>query len=130
MMKKIEITKMPAVKYLNEILEKLIFDEGDLKRLKTSIENVVTGHTTTKQLREQIIESRGKIVERLLEYIPFYIKQWAIGNSINEFTSSPSIDSNSELEEKLKEKEKFLKEVGLRIIKIHERLQIKFGTIR
>lgn len=124
-----EIPKMSTVKYLNEMLEKLVFDEGDLKRLKFSIEHLVTGQMTTKQLREQIIESRSKIIERLIEYIPFYIKQWAIGNSINEFTNNPTIDSNSELEEKLKEKEKFLEEVGLRINKIHERLKVKFGTM-
>ncbi len=129
MMKKMEITKMSAVKYLNEMLEKLVFDKGDLKRLKTSIDHVVTGQVTTKQLREQIIESRSKIIERLIEYIPFYIKQWAIGNSINEFTNNPTIDSNSELEEKLNEKDKFLEEIGLRIKKIHEKLKQKFGAI-
>ena len=128
MMKKVKIPEIP-IKYLNEMLEKLIFDEGDLKRLKTSIDNVVIGQTTKKQLREQIIESRGKIVERLLEFIPFYIKQWSIGNSINEFTSSPSIDSNLGLEEKLKEKDKFLEEVGIRINKIHEKLMQKFGVV-
>ena len=128
MMKKVKIPEIP-IKYLNEMLEKLIFDEGDLKRLKTSIDNVVIGQTTKKQLREQIIESRGKIVERLLEFIPFYIKQWSIGNSINEFTSSPSIDSNLGLEEKLKEKDKFLEEVGIRINKIHEKLKQKFGAV-
>ena len=127
-MKKVKIPEIP-IKYLNEMLEKLIFDEGDLKRLKTSIDNVVIGQTTKKQLREQIIESRGKIVERLLEFIPFYIKQWSIGNSINEFTSSPSIDSNLGLEEKLKEKDKFLEEVGIRINKIHEKLKQKFGAV-
>lgn len=125
MMKKMEIPKMPAVKYLNEMLEKLVFDEGNLKRLKFSIDHVVTGQITKKQLREQIIESRSKIIERLIEYIPFYIKQWAIGNSINEFTNNSTIDSNSELEEKLKEKDKFLEEVGIRINKIHEKLKRK-----
>ena len=128
MMKKMEIPKMP-IKYLNEMLEKLVFEEEDLKNLKFSIEHVVKGHMTTKQLREQIIESRSKIIERIIEYIPFYIKQWAIGNSINEFTSSPSIDSNSELEEKSNEKDKFLEEIGIRINKIHEKLKQKFGAI-
>ncbi len=115
-------------KYINEMLEKLIFEEEDLKRLKFSIDQVVSGHLTSKQLREQIIESRGKIVERLLEYIPFYLEQWSIGNSINEFTNTSGIDSHSELEEKLNEKNKFLEEVGIRLNRIHEKLRQKFGT--
>lgn len=127
MMIKMDISKMATAKYLTEMLEKLIFEENDLKRLKISIDNVVSGYMTTKQLREQIIESRGKIIERLLEYIPFYIKQWSIGNSINEFSDVNGRDSNSELEEKLDEKNKFLEEVGIRINKIHEMLKGKLS---
>jgi len=128
MMKKMDISKMSTAKYLTEMLEKLIFEENDLKRLKISIDNVVSGHMTTKQLREQIIESRSKIIERLLEYIPFYIRQWLIGNSINEFSDVNGRDSNSELEEKLDEKNKFLEEVGIRINKIHEKLKGKLSN--
>ncbi len=128
MMKKVKTPEIP-VKYLNEMLEKLVFEEEDLKRLKDSIDHVVTGHMTTKQLREQIIESRSKIIERLLEYIPFYIKQWAIDSSLNEFTNTQGTDSNSELVEKLNEKDKFLEEVGIRINKIYKKLKQKFGAI-
>ena len=127
MMKKMEISRIP-IKDLNEMLEKLVFEEGDLKRLKVSIEHAVTGQITTKKLREQIIESRSNLIEQLLEFIPFYIKQWVIGHSIKEFTNSPVLDSKSELEERLNEKNKFLEEVGIRINKIHEKLKRKFRT--
>jgi len=114
--------KLERTNNLNEMLEKMLFNEKDLNGLKIAIENMNMGKISPKELRKYIIESRVKIIEKLLKFFPFYLKQVTIEQSLDEFAQP---DISIELEQELQEKNKFLEEVGFRINRIHAKLQKK-----
>ena len=113
---------MERTNNLNEMLEKMIFNEKDLNTLKIAIENMNMGKISPKELRKYIIASRGKIIEKLLKFFPFYLKQTTIEKSMEKFTKP---DINIKLEQELQEKNKFLEEVGFKVNKIHEEFKHK-----
>ena len=125
MMKKMENSNINH-QNLNEILEKLVFDDGDLTNLKVSIDKVITGQISRRQFRETIIESRSRIIERITEFIPFYLRQKKKDDVLNKFTEPDNHMISSELEEQLNEKNKFIEEVGIKISNIYEKLRHKF----
>ena len=125
MMKKMEDSNIHH-QNLNEILEKLVFDDGDLTNLKVSIDKVITGQISRRQFRETIIESRSRIFERLTEFIPFYLKQKKKNDTLNKFAEPDNQMINSELEEQLNERNRFIEEVGIKISNIYEKLRHKF----
>lgn len=125
MMKKMEDSNINH-QNLDEILEKLVFDDGDLTNLKVSIDKVVTGQISRRQFRETIIESRSRIFERITEFIPFYLRQKKKDEALNKFTEPDNHMISSELEEQLNEKNRFIEEVGIKISNIYEKLRYKF----
>lgn len=125
MMKKMEDSNINH-QNLDEILEKLVFDDGDLTNLKVSIDKVVTGQISRRQFRETIIESRSRIFERITEFIPFYLRQKKKDDALNKFTEPDNHMISSELEEQLNEKNRFIEEVGIKISNIYEKLRYKF----
>lgn len=108
---------------LYEMLEKIVFNEVQLMTLKKGIEKVANGYLNPKDLRKQIIELRVKLIEDLIEFFPFYLKQSLTENKLNNYTDS---NESSSLSEKLQEKNNLLEEVGLRINSIYKKLKEKF----
>jgi len=104
------------------MLEKMLFNEKDLNTLKIAIDNMNMGKISPKALRKYIIESRVKMIEKLLKFFPFYLKQATIEKSLEEFGQP---HTNIKLEQELQEKDKFLEEVGFKVNKIHEELKHK-----
>jgi len=125
MMKKMEDSNINH-QNLDEILEKLVFDDGDLTNLKVSIDKVMTGQISRRQFRETIIESRSRIFERITEFIPFYLRQKKKDDALNKFAEPDNHMIHSELEEQLNEKNRFIEEVGIKISNIYEKLRHKF----
>lgn len=125
MMKKMEDSNINQ-QNLNEILEKLVFDDGDLTNLKVSIDKVIIGQISRRQFRETIIESRSRIIERITEFIPFYLRQKKKDDALNKFAEPNNNMISSELEEQLNEKNRFIEEVGIKISNIYEKLRQKF----
>ncbi len=107
---------------LNEMLEKMLFNEKDLNILKIAIDNMNMGKISPKELRKYIIESRVKIIEKLLKFFPFYLKQVTIEKPL-EALAQPH--TNIKLNQELQEKNEFLKDVGSRVNKIHKELKYK-----
>ncbi|MFW9819654.1 MAG: hypothetical protein ACFFE5_08600 [Candidatus Thorarchaeota archaeon] len=105
------------------MLEKIVFNEVQLMTLKKGIEKVANGYLNPKDLRKQIIELRVKLIEDLIEFFPFYLKQSLTENKLNNYTDS---NESSSLSEKLQEKNNLLEEVGLRINSIYKKLKEKF----
>ncbi|MFW9826722.1 MAG: hypothetical protein ACFFEY_03770 [Candidatus Thorarchaeota archaeon] len=103
--------------HLYEMLEKLVFDENQLLILKEKIEQVANGTLSSKLLRKQIIDFRMAIMERLLEFFPFYVKQSSTQKQLTNF-----LDHSNDKFEELEEKNRLLKEVSVRINKIYENL--------
>jgi hypothetical protein len=105
-----------GITYIEELLEKIVFDPKELNKLKKSISNLTSGIIKPHQIKKLILKSYIRIFEELVEFIPFYFEQ-----ELNKRTI------NSELEAEIKEKDKFLEELGERInniyLKLNERVQ-------
>jgi len=110
--------------FLYDMLEKILFDENHLIKLKDGIEEVSTGRLSPKLLRKQIIELRVEIVEKLLELFPFYLKQITVNHEINEVTEKKLISTPSS--EEIQEKNELLEQVAIKINSIYEKLKENF----
>ncbi|MFX1386599.1 MAG: hypothetical protein ACFE9M_05220 [Promethearchaeota archaeon] len=110
--------------FLYNMLEKILFDENHLMKLKTGIDKVFNGQISSKELRKQIIELRVEIIEKLIEFFPFYLKQITTKNKLNEFIEKKL--SPSPLSTELQEKNKLLEEVAIRINTIYEKMRETF----
>lgn len=108
---------------LEEMLEKIVFDKDNLAILKTAINKVDSGEISLKELRQQIIDLRVRLLEGLIKYIPFYLKQTTSKKSLVEFTMNNT--NNNQLEQELKERNELLEKVGSRINRIYETLKHK-----
>lgn len=109
--------------FLYEILEKIVFNETQLTVLKKGIEKVATGYLTPKDLRKQIIELRIRLIEELIEFFPFYLKQSLTEKKLTSFTD---LNNSSSLLEELNEKNNLLEEIGFKVNNIYINLKEKF----
>ncbi|MFX1240842.1 MAG: hypothetical protein ACFFA7_06295 [Promethearchaeota archaeon] len=119
------ITSDQRKEFLYEMLEKIVFNEAQLTILKNGIEKVANGYLTPKDLRKQIIELRVKLIEDLIEFFPFYLKQNLIENKLLNFTDS---NESSLISAELEERNNLLEEVGCRINNIYRKLKEKYNV--
>ncbi|MFX0136971.1 MAG: hypothetical protein ACFFDN_25255 [Candidatus Hodarchaeota archaeon] len=102
---------------IEEILEKIVFDKDNLAILKTAINKVDSGEISSKELRQQIIELRTRLLNRLIKYIPFYLKLVTTKKSLGEFSKDKT--NTTQLQQELQERNELLKKVGSCINKIY-----------
>ena len=105
---------------LYEMLEKIVFNEVQLTILKKGIEKVANGYLTPKDLRKQIIVQRVKLIEDLIEFFPFYVKQSLTEQKLTSFTDTTSMKTE------LDERNNLLEEIGLKVDNIYRNLKEKF----
>jgi hypothetical protein len=68
------MVQQDLAKQLTVVLEKIIFDENELDRVKASLNSFLEGMITAKALKQTILLSRAHIMEDLLDYFVLYIK--------------------------------------------------------
>ncbi len=115
-------------KDLQNMLEKIIFDEVYLEQLKNSINRVATGQLSPKSVRKLIFEHKTHLFQNMLELFPYYLNQVNNDRSLEQFTGESmeeNIDNNTELIKELEEKNKFLEEIGVRVNNIHKKLKLE-----
>ena len=100
-------------------MEKIIFNENDLKELQAVITNVSSGKHAPRLLKEKIIISRVRILEELKDLFPFFMNQIVKKQSIEDYIEN---NQNSDLIEELKEKNEFLVDIAIIINNIYEKL--------
>lgn len=123
-MRRMKMMNNNSKEFLYDMLEKILFDENQLTKLKDGIEEVSTGRSSPKSLRKRIIELRVEIVEKLLELFPFYLKQITANHKINEVTEKKLISAPSS--EELQEKNELLEQVAIKINSIYMKLKENF----
>ncbi|MFX1389399.1 MAG: hypothetical protein ACFE9Z_04965 [Promethearchaeota archaeon] len=102
---------------LSENLELILFDKTILIQLKKKIEELEKGFITSKELRQEIINSRVEVMNRLLNFFPFFLKSYSTQTQLQRMT-----EPSSHLLEELEEKNKFLEDIGTRINTIYKNL--------
>ncbi len=109
---------------LAEYLEKIVFNELDLRSLKHSIENIEINKEEKKELIKIFISHLAIMFEKLNEKLPFYFESYLV--KLNITNPLKEIDTEntdlSKIKTELNEKNKFLTEVGFRINTIYKKL--------
>lgn len=111
---------------LYKIIESILFDENNLDTLKNSINSLCKGILSPKMLREQIVDFRLNVVQKIVKLFSFYNKQLTTNTSLEEYISSPN---SSQLKQELEEKNKFLEEIGSRVNNISQKLRYKLRLV-
>ena len=101
-------TKISREQYIRPNLEKIIFDEKELKKLKGSVVDLMLEKIAPKNFKELVLSSYARIFEESIEYISFFLAQRQ-KNLFNE----------------IEEKDKLLEQLGQRINQIYLALKDK-----
>jgi len=112
------MTESLDLKYIEHLIEKIIFDEEELETLKIAIKNFNEGKTSARELKLLILQSRGRILEDVAAYI-FFIEKTQIKNKLNSENNQNqlilSTDVESQLREEISEKNELLETVAQRV---------------
>ena len=121
------MTEIHDLRHIEQLLEKIIFNENELERLKIAIKNSTEGKTSARELKQLILQCRGRMLEDIAAFI-FFIKKAQIINKINSENNRNqpilSLDVESQLREEISEKKELLETVAQRI----NRLVCKFDN--
>ncbi|MFX1410425.1 MAG: hypothetical protein ACFFA6_08730 [Promethearchaeota archaeon] len=107
---------------LSTLLEKILFNQEELEILKNKIYKFSIKELTGNELRNYIFRIRIHIMEKLLEFFPFYLKESLNNKSIDSLIHS---ESNKKIREKIKEREDLLEKVAFKVDIIHKKLKDK-----
>ncbi len=99
---------------IHDVLERIIFNEHELKILKTEINKFTLGNITSKQLKKTVLTSYIRIFEDIDKFISFLIAQ--------ESKKLASMYKSSQNEQE--EKDILLDELALRINNIYTKLKV------
>jgi len=121
------MTENHDLMYIEQIVEKIIFDENELERLKIAIKNSTEGKTSARELKQLILQCRGRILEDIAAFI-YFIEKAQIKNKLNSENNRNqpdlSIAVESQLREEISKKNELLETVAKRI----NRLVYKFDN--
>jgi len=109
-------------KLLVELIEQVLLNENELGSLKLLINDLSAGKIDSKQLKIAIIRSRANALERILEIFTFFHKRLVNRQEIDNFTVENDVQ-HPELVQELREKDRFLEEIGIRINNIISNLK-------
>lgn len=102
-----------------QVVEKIVFDEEELEELKIAIRKFTEEKIQAKQLKQKLLQSRGRIVEDISNFLSFCIdrvrdsKQTPV-NRISKNSNQVDL-ANDQLRKEIAEKNKFLEVVAKRI---------------
>lgn len=112
------MTEIHDLRHIEQLLEKIIFNENELERLKIAIKNSSEGKTSARALKQLILQCRGRILEDITAFI-FFIKKAQIKNKLNSENNQNqpdlSIAVESQLREEISEKNELLETVAQRV---------------
>ncbi|MFX0034281.1 MAG: hypothetical protein ACFE9I_01410 [Candidatus Hermodarchaeota archaeon] len=106
-------------KFIHENLEAILFDEDRLTSLKEAIHKVAMGKLSTRAFKDLFLKSQIQLFEKLVDFFPFCVK------NMNTALSLDTITNQKDLSPELEEKDNVIKEIGIRIQRIYEKLKEK-----
>lgn len=103
---------------LENTLEKIIFDDNELERLKIAIKNFTEGKTSAKDLKRLLLQCRGRMVEDITDFAFFFLKKRTADLMKIIKNKQPLPSQNiveSQLRKEIKEKNDLLETVAKRV---------------
>ena len=101
------------------VIEKIVFDEAELDELKIVIRNFSKGTTTPKQLKQNLLQYRGRIVKDISNFLIYCLErprnndQTTVNGKINS-SNQPDL-TNAKLRQELAERNDLLEVVAKKI---------------
>ncbi|MFX1399563.1 MAG: hypothetical protein ACFFAS_21260 [Promethearchaeota archaeon] len=104
---------------LRDSLENIIFQEENLKSVMKILINLIPAKSKSEKAVEAVIRARYQLLETLLSFISFHLNHQIELWKMDQFANA---SDNLKLEQELKEKNVFLKEIAQRVENIYEKL--------
>jgi hypothetical protein len=101
-----------------QVVEKIIFDEEELKELKITIRNYAEGKIQAKQLKQQLLQCRARMVKDVSNFLCFCMDRVRDNNSNSANKKSDIYQleiSNEQLQQEILEKNELLEKVAKKI---------------
>jgi len=114
------------VKIARDAIEKIIFGENRLEKLKEKISDLERCLINGNELKKTIILEFGEAINEISEFIPFYVENLMNNKSIKSITSENDIIS---LKKRIEDKEAIIQEKDEFIEEIIQRCDIIFKKI-
>jgi len=113
------MAKAREVEDFEEMIEEIVFDEGELEELRIAIRNFSQGKISTKRLKQNLLLSRERIVKDIFSFLKFSldIAQDSDQALIDKNFTNPNQSSleNDQLRQEIAERNELLEVVAKRI---------------
>lgn len=102
-----------------QIIERIVFDEKELAELKIAVRNFSKGEITPKQLKQSLLQYRGRMVKDVSNYLTYYLNRARDKDQAPVYwkpteATQPDL-TNDQLRQELAEKNALLEIVAKRI---------------
>ena len=113
------MVKRQESKDFEQIVEKIVFDEEELKELKIMIRNFTEGKIQAKQLKQKLLLYRDRMVKDISNFLSFCIDRIRIDDKASEVpkiaVDNQSNQTNIRLQQDLIERNELLKVVANKV---------------
>lgn len=103
-------------KFLRELLERILFDEKELNKLKESINQLISGTLSSIEFKKRIVHLRTSLLEELMKFYPYFLNQYSEKNPF------PKDQSKHNFQLQLEERDSLLEMIGIRLQRLYEKL--------
>jgi len=115
------MVKSQKLANFEHVVEKIIFNEDELEKLKIAIKNLTEGKTSAKELKQLLLQCRGRMMEDITDFT-FLFTERRIKDQLQteKNIQQPSLPNEveSQLREEIKEKNELLEVVAKRVNKL------------
>ena len=101
-----------------QIVEKIIFNDDELEKLKIAIKNFTEGKISAKKLKHLLLQCRGRMMEDITDFTFLFAEkrtQNLLQTEINKKLPISSTNGEFQLRKEIKEKNQLLETVAKRI---------------
>jgi len=113
------MTKTQEVEDFEQVIEKIVFNESELDEIKIAIRNFSEGNITAKQLKQNLLSYRGRMVKDISNFLNFCINRIRSDDKASEVPKNAiknqSNQTNIQLQQNLIERNELLKVVANRV---------------
>ena len=105
-----------------QVVEKIVFDEEELEELKITIRNFTEGKIQAKELKQKLIQNRGRMVKDFSNFLSFCVDRIRNDDKASEVPkvaiNNQSNQINIRLQQELIERNELLKDVANKVNRI------------
>ena len=113
------MTKTQEVEDFEQVIEKIVFDESELDEIKIAIKNFSKGTITPKQLKQNLLNYRGRMVKDISNFLSFCIDRIRSDDKTSEVPKNAiknqTNQTNIRLQQDLIERNELLKVVANKV---------------